>query len=62
VPYATHIWQPADSSELNGSYKIALTKSKVLYQRSKQDNKKLFKPTDVIPLLNLAWADSFGRK
>jgi hypothetical protein len=62
VPYATHIWQPADSSELNGSYKIALTKAKVLYQRSKQDNKKSFKPTDVIPLFNLAWADSFGRK
>jgi hypothetical protein len=62
VPYATHIWEPADSSELRSSYKIALTKAKVLYQRSKEDNKKSFKPTNVIPLLNLAWADSFGRK
>jgi hypothetical protein len=62
VPYATHIWEPADSSELRSSYKIAVTKAKALYQRSKQDNKKSFKPTNVIPLLNLAWADSFGRK
>lgn len=22
VPYGTHIWQPADSSEINGSFKI----------------------------------------
>ncbi len=28
VPYATHIWQVADSSPLNGSYKIDLAKAK----------------------------------
>jgi hypothetical protein len=28
VPYATHIWPVADSPQLNGSFKIALTKKK----------------------------------
>jgi hypothetical protein len=35
VPYATHIWQPADSSQLNGAFKIASTKAKQLYLDSK---------------------------
>jgi hypothetical protein len=29
VPYATHLWEVADSSEMNGSFKIALTKTKI---------------------------------
>jgi hypothetical protein len=28
VPYATHVWQPNDSSELNSTFKIALAKLK----------------------------------
>jgi hypothetical protein len=31
VPYGTHIWQVADSSELNVSFKIALIKAKTEY-------------------------------
>jgi hypothetical protein len=61
VPYATHIWQPADSIQLNGAFKIALTKAKLLYLDSKPENIKAFKPTDVIPLINMAWEQSFGR-
>ena len=28
VPYATHLWQPADSSELNGCFKMKLAQVK----------------------------------
>ena len=28
VPYGTHVWQVADSSEQNGAFKMALTKAK----------------------------------
>jgi hypothetical protein len=31
APYGTHIWQVVDSSELNGFFKIALSKAKVEY-------------------------------
>lgn len=38
VPYRTHIWQPHDSSELNGSFKIALYKAKASYLKEKPPN------------------------
>lgn len=60
VPYGTHIWQPADSSELNGSFKIAFSKAKVKYQKYKQRNNNSFKPTDIIPLVNMAWGTTLG--
>jgi hypothetical protein len=31
VPYATHVWQVADASGLNGAYKIELAKAKCEY-------------------------------
>jgi hypothetical protein len=62
VPYGTHIWQVADSSELNGAFKIALVKAKREYRQTSQggvfDN---FSPTDIIPLLNTAWDASFAK-
>ena len=61
VPYATHIWQVADSSELNGSFKIALTKAKRDYlKHSSRTEKKKFSPSDIIPLVNIAWKESFA--
>jgi hypothetical protein len=61
VPYATHIWQPADSSELNGSFKSALTKVKRQYLRFKPEQARRFAPTDIVPILNMAWEKSLGR-
>ncbi len=60
VPYATHIWQVADASSLNGSYKIELAKAKRKYIE-KRDTPK-FEPTDIIPLVNMAFPRSFGNK
>jgi hypothetical protein len=61
VPYGTHIWQVADSSELNGNFKIALTKAKAEYLQHKETINQKFVPTDIIPLLNMAWEGTFNR-
>jgi hypothetical protein len=36
VPYGTHIWQPADSLELNRCFKVTLTKAKDDYMNMKK--------------------------
>jgi hypothetical protein len=62
VPYGTHIWQVADSSKLNGSFKIALTKAKPEYLTYKAANNHRFVPTDIVLLLQIAWDKGFNRK
>lgn len=61
VPYGTHLWQVADSSELNGCFKIQLTKAKKNYRKFKPINNKSFESSDIIPLVRHAWDLSFGR-
>ena len=58
VPYATHIWQVNDASSLNGAFKIALTKAKRNYIKHRDVPK--FEPTDIVPLTNSAFSQSFG--
>jgi hypothetical protein len=60
VPYATHIWQVADASSLNGCYKIELTKAKRNYIQYRSVPK--FEPTDIVPLVNVAFSKSFGKQ
>jgi hypothetical protein len=61
VPYGTHLWQVADSPQLNGSFKTELVKAKRQLFRYKQSlGKSNFEPTDIIPLINRAWPASFG--
>lgn len=60
VPYATHIWQVGDASELNGAFKIALTIAKCVYLHHRSSSH--FIPTDIVPLINQAWKASFDRK
>ncbi len=60
VPYATHVWQVADASSLNGSYKIELTKAKRRYIEKREIPK--FEPMDIIPLVNMAFPKSFGNR
>jgi hypothetical protein len=60
VPYGTHLWQVADATELNGCFKIALCNAKRIYLTYREENK--FVSTDVIPLVNMAFPLSFGRK
>jgi hypothetical protein len=63
VPYGTHIWQVADSSQMNGAFKMALTvaKCKLFEFVTTKLNRKGFVPTDIVPLVNVAWAKSFGK-
>jgi len=60
VPYATHIWQVADASELNGLFKIELTRAKREYLRHRTT--ACFLPTDIVPLVKHAWHRSFGNQ
>ena len=59
VPYGTHIWQLADSTEQNGCFKMALTMLKRTIMSSRDI--KTFYATDIIPLVKKAWVKSFAR-
>ena len=64
VPYGTAIWQVADSKEQNGSYKIALARAKKELVDSKLQmhiEPATLCPTDIVPLVNIAWEKSFTR-
>lgn len=61
APYGTHIWQVADSSKLNGSFKIALSQAKAHYLSFQQSDNQRFVPTDIITLITIAWHKSFGK-
>jgi hypothetical protein len=59
VPYGTHLWQVGDSSEQNGSYKMATADIKRKIFESRDDGK--WYKTDVIPIVRHAWNCSFGK-
>lgn len=61
VPYGTHLWQVGDSEAQNGSFSSAVAKAKEQIFRCKPDNNKNFCSTDIIPIINMAWQDSFFR-
>ena len=63
VPYGTALWQVGDSSEQNGSYKIALAKAKeeLIKIKKRKHMKPTILPYEIIPLINTAWAQSFAR-
>lgn len=60
VPYGTHIWQVADSSEQNAIFKKLLSEEKAMYLEYRPVTKQKFAPTDVIPLVKKCWDRSFG--
>jgi hypothetical protein len=61
VPYGTHIWQVADSPQLNGAFKIELTKAKRrLFEIKVGLKKSNFEMSDIIPLVRTAWKGSFA--
>jgi hypothetical protein len=62
VPYETHIWQVADSSELNGAFKMGVTRTEKAIYNAKPDRLKgKWKMTDIIPIVNGAFPTSFGQ-
>jgi len=64
VPYGTSYWQVGDSAEQNGSYKMALTKSKrelvLKKQRSCIDNPRI-ETHEIMLIIRSAWNNSFAR-
>jgi hypothetical protein len=61
VPYGTHIWQVADSPQLNGLFKNSLAKAKKIFFDIKVErNIQRFETTDIIPLVTYAWDRSFA--
>ena len=63
VPYGTALWQVGDSKEQNGAFNIAFTKAKqdlLKFKITKMTDSSL-RPTDLIPLINIAWNKSFAR-
>lgn len=64
VPYGTSYWQVGDSAEQNGSYKMALTKSKrnlvLKKQRSCMNNPRI-DTHEIMVVVNDAWNNSFAR-
>lgn len=60
VPYGTHLWQVADSPQLNGAFKTLMTKHKRELFDKKTSLGRNFDATDIFPLINRSWKGSFG--
>jgi hypothetical protein len=58
VHYAKHNWQVNDASSLNRAFKLVLTKAKRNYIKHRDVPK--FEPTDIVPLTNAAFSNSFA--
>ena len=64
VPYGTSLWQVGDSSEQNGSYKMACAKFK--RRLFKMERQRGMSPGihafEVMLVVNYTWTQSFARK
>ena len=63
VPYGTSLWQVADSSEQNGSFKSALSHIKMQILKKRLDmmmDNPCIVATDIIPIVSYAWRESFA--
>ena len=63
VPYGTALWQVGDSKEQNGSFNIAINKSKqdLLSYKEEKCMEGTLIPTYLMPLINKAWNSIFAR-
>ena len=64
VPYGTALWQVGDSKEQNGSFNMAMTREKqklLEYKDTIGLQNDGIVDTDLMPLVNRAWAESFAR-
>ena len=62
VPYGTHLWQVADSEELNGELNrlFTMNKEELLRKKSHHGMDANIVRLDIVPLYNPAWKASFG--
>jgi hypothetical protein len=59
VPYGTHLWQVADSSQINGKLKIEMTKEKCQYMKYKNNTTGLL-VTGIVPIVTGAFRQRFA--
>ena len=62
VPYGSHMWQVADSSQCNGAYKTAIAKYKQKVYDMKPEAKKAWRDSDVLPIVKHAFKESFAKE
>ena len=64
VPYGTALWQVGDLKEQNWSLNMAMTSEKrnLVTKKEQMSLPGKLLSTDIIPLINRAWAKSFARK
>jgi hypothetical protein len=60
VPYATHLWQVADSSQINRKLKIEIAKDKCEYMQNKTKNTTGMVITNIVPMVKGAFCRSFS--
>jgi hypothetical protein len=63
LPYGTHLWQVGDSPAQNGSFKNFEQEYKDSLLREKRMRRLhlTIKPTDIIPIVNHCWNNSFAK-
>jgi hypothetical protein len=61
VPYGTHLWQVAKSSQMNGNFKIALTTYIMKLLASQKGNTCRFLQSDIVPLVRKWFYQSFAK-
>jgi hypothetical protein len=64
VPYGTHLWQVADSSEQNGSFKCELKRAKqfVIRKKGELHLPMQVEKTDIVGIVHRAFQVSFGNQ
>ena len=62
VPYGSHVWQVADSSQCNGAYKTAIAKYKQKVYDMKPEGKKGWRDSDILPIVKHAFVESFAKQ
>ena len=63
VPYGTSLWQVGDTYQQNGRFKISLVqiKKQIMDLRLSTFCSELeLQPTDIMPMINYGWKNSFG--
>jgi hypothetical protein len=62
VPYATSYWQVGEASEQNGRFKMEMSRAKRTLKSFKSDKAMKIGQnySDVVPIINKSWNNTFG--
>jgi hypothetical protein len=62
LPYGTHLWQVGDSPAQNGNFKFYEQgfRDMLLREKKHRGMPLTIKPTDIVPIVNYSWEQSFA--